>query len=244
MMQQTGHFKGESLATRGRCLPVGAPTRPAVPCRINLARSDRAVPPNSPGSRRVRRSRCMCAWNSCGASSGLRPTLQARPSAHHWGRGRDLLAPGSAHGPRRHAALLPGTGHRTRGAARGHRGLHIQSWCWAAADINAAAAGQPAGLAGSGEGASALGVRRRQGAARPRLTSRGGSRLAASQCLNQKALDCAWLHRQTAHVHLIHINERAQTKGTWAGSTQLLHLIRFRLGTPDRTGSCPVQKSR
>lgn len=79
----------------------------------------------------------------------LRPSLRSAASTDHRGRGGSLPGAGPADCTRCDAALLPGADHRAQGEAGGNRQLHVQLRCWAAADIDAATAGQPAGLAGS-----------------------------------------------------------------------------------------------
>ena len=51
----------------------------------------------------------------------VRPSLRPQAPADHGGRSRGLSGARSPIGTRRHVALLPGAGHRTGGAARGHR---------------------------------------------------------------------------------------------------------------------------
>lgn len=63
----------------------------------------------------------------CGVSyDRLRASLRSEAPTDHGGRGRALPGARSANSARRHAALLPGAGHRARGTARGHCGLHVQ----------------------------------------------------------------------------------------------------------------------
>jgi len=64
----------------------------------------------------------------------------------------------AAHGPR--------AGRRARGAARGHRGLHVQPRRRAAAGLDSAAAGQSAGLERNRHGTAPMDLRRREGLAR------------------------------------------------------------------------------
>lgn len=133
----------------------------------------------------------------------LRPSLRSQAPANHRDGSRGLFGARPPIGYCRHAALLPGAGHRARGPARDHCRLHLQPWCRSAADVDAASENQPARLAFCGPRAAALGVRRRQGTAGARNSTRCGDRVVsqlivayAIQPMPQDPVSCShsWPH--------------------------------------------------
>lgn len=148
--------------------------RPGVPVSRPCPRPPRSRPPTPPAARPAgvasgaparapASARCQSTTRpgltlTSVSYDRLRASLRSEAPTDHGGRGRALPGARSANSARRHAALLPGAGHRARGTARGHCGLHVQPWGWTPTDVDAEATDQSAGLDRCRTGTAALGL--------------------------------------------------------------------------------------